>query len=72
MNREQHLEWAKSRANALLDKGDIRGAAASMIGDLDRHPELKDHRATSHLMTMMLAGQLTSVDETRKFINGFN
>lgn len=72
MTRADHLEWAKARANEYLDQCDIAGAMASLISDLDKHPDLKDHRATKLMMTLMLMGQLKSVDEVRLYINGFN
>ena len=40
MNRAEHLAWAKRRALELVDAGDVKQAAASMIVDLKDHPEL--------------------------------
>lgn len=38
--REEHLAWAKGRAFAYLQQGDLAGAITSMGSDLDKHPEI--------------------------------
>jgi hypothetical protein len=39
MNRQQHLEWCKTRALEYLDSGDITGAYSSFLSDMSKHPE---------------------------------
>ena len=43
MTRDEHLEWAKKRALAYLDAGDALQGITSMLSDLTKHEELKDH-----------------------------
>jgi hypothetical protein len=42
MNRDEHLAWAKDRALAYLP-GDPLEAMTSMMSELTKHPELKNH-----------------------------
>ena len=70
--REQHLNWCKERALAILNTGDIAGAYASMASDLRKHPETEDHIAIGLGMSLMFGGHLNTTNEMRKFIEGFN
>jgi len=72
MTRTEHLEWCKKRALEYVDAGDISGAHASMTSDLGKHPETKNHPAIELGMMLLMAGQLSTKDEIRKFIEGFN
>ena len=73
MTRAEHLQWSKDRANSILDSGGlIENAFASMVSDLKKHDDLRDHSAIQLGMMMLLGGHFSSVDDMRKFINGFN
>lgn len=72
MNREEHVQWAKDRANEYLNKGDTSNALASMMSDLQKHPETQEHPAIRLGMQLLMAGHLSSVEQIQKFINGFN
>lgn len=72
MTREQHLDWCKKRAIQELDAGDISGAYASMASDLSKHPETDGHAAIQLGMMMLMSGHLSSPDDMRRFIDGFN
>lgn len=72
MNRTQHLEWAKARAREYLDDGDPKGALASFYSDMEKHDELKDHRALRDTTMLLLGGYLETVEAMRKAIEGFN
>ena len=37
--RAEHLAWCKERALEYVDRGDLAGAVASMMSDLQKHPE---------------------------------
>ena len=71
MTRDEHLDWCKRRALAYVDAGDLRQAFASIISDLSKHPETKDHRMAEIGMSMLLAGHLESREQMRNFITGF-
>lgn len=73
MNRQEHLEWCKTRALEYVDSGDYENAFASMISDLDKHEETKGHLATEMGMSLLLlGGHLSTEREMREFIVGFN
>ena len=72
MTRAEHLAWAKRRALEYVDAGELANGVASMISDLKKHPELEDH-AGIMLGTMYLAGgMMRTLEEVRKWIEGFN
>lgn len=70
--REDHLKWCKERATAYVDQGDTTNAFASMTSDLRKHPETESHPAIELGMMMLMGGHLSSADEMRRFIDGFN
>ena len=72
MNRQEHLEWCKKRALEYVDVGDTGQAIASMLSDLRKHPETENHPAIELYMMMHISGHLSTNDEVRNFINGFN
>jgi hypothetical protein len=72
MTRADHLAWAKARALAYCDEGQINEAFTSLASDLDKHPETKDHRAVYHLMSLMLFGEGMTVEDMRRYIEGMN
>lgn len=72
MNRAEHLSWCKQRAIQYVDRGDITNAYASMASDLNKHPETANHAAIKIGMMLMMGGHLSSQQEMRKFIEGFN
>jgi hypothetical protein len=71
MTRAEHVEWAKTRALEYVDNGDIVEAYASMVSDLRNHPETENHPAIELGMMLMMANQLSTAAEMRKFIEGF-
>lgn len=72
MTRAEHLQWCKSRALKYCDDNDVKQAWASMASDLGKHEETINHAAIGLGTIMMLGGHLSTSDEMRKFINGFN
>ena len=72
MTYEEHLDWAKKRAVAYCDAGDVKQGWASMISDLRKHPETRDHGAIELGMTLFVAGHLSTPDKMKEFILGFN
>jgi hypothetical protein len=70
VTRDEHLEWAKSRALEYLDRGDLASAVASMCSDLGKHPETASIGESMALLGIWYVAQK---DETgvRHFIEGF-
>lgn len=69
-SREEHLTWAKERANEYLSTGDVKNAIASMMSDLQKHEETK---LTGYILPMLglQAAASNDVEEARRYINGF-
>lgn len=72
MMRAEHLAWCKQRALEYVEAGDIQGAFASMASDLRKHPETANHAGAELGVMLMMAGQLSTASEMRKFVEGFN
>lgn len=70
MTRAEHLQWAKDRALALLDKP--KDAWASMASDCLKHPELAGHPAIGLGTLLAIGGNLSTAAQVRDFIEGFN
>ena len=71
MTRDEHLEYAKKRALEYIDKGDFKMAYPSIVSDLSRCPELKDHSHIKMGIMMLMNGLLDSAESMRVFIEGF-
>jgi hypothetical protein len=72
MTREEHLTWCKQRALALVDKGELKDALASMGSDLNKHQETEGHAGIQLGVALLIHGHLDLPGEMRDFINGFN
>ena len=73
MTRDEHLAWCKKRALEHLDAGYVRQGFTSMLSDLTKHPELKDHIGGKiGVGFMMLPGWIDNEAEVRRWIVGFN
>lgn len=72
MTRDEHLQWAKSRALDYLDAGDINGALTSMFSDLNKHDETRDHPAIALGVMLMAGGHLCDRDAVYDHIVGYN
>lgn len=70
--RAEHLAWCKQRALAYVDRGDVNNAFASLMSDLQKHPETEGHAAGELGMMLTLAGMLDTAKDMRDFINGCN
>lgn len=72
MTRSEHLNWCKKRALEYLEPGPYYNpgdAIASMLSDLRKHDETRELLDPA---IVALAMQSETVDEARKFIEGFN
>ena len=73
MTRDEHLEWCKKRALEYLDAGDTPQAFTSMMSDLSKHPDLKNHVGIRiGVGFIMLQGWINNPVEVRRWIVGFN
>ena len=72
MNGTEHLEWAKKRAIAELEFSGISSAIASIQSDLRKHPETENHTGLDLMTRLVSTGHLTTKEDVRKFIEGFN
>jgi hypothetical protein len=72
VTRQEHLDWCKRRALEYAERGDIFQAITSMGSDLEKHPETKGHRGTEIGVMLLMTGGLSTVEDAKRFINGFN
>ena len=72
MTRTEHLQWAKDRAIELLDGGERLQAFTSMVSDLTKHDDLRDHVAINLGAMLIAAGHMKTDGDTRNWIEGFN
>ena len=72
MTRAEHLKWCKDRALKYVDLGDTSQAYASMVSDMRKHTETENHIGIELGMMMLMSGHLSTQEEMRKFILGFN
>jgi hypothetical protein len=70
--RAQHLEWCKKRALFYVDQGYLQQALSSMISGLRKHPQTADHPGIALAVGRMAFGDLTTKEQVREFIEGFN
>jgi hypothetical protein len=73
IDREEHIAECKRRALEYLDLMDPKQAFTSMLSDMSKHPETKEHVGIRMgVMFMMLPGWITNPVEVRRWIVGFN
>jgi hypothetical protein len=70
--REEHLAWCKQRALEYIDRGQLNEGLTSMMSDMSKHPET--HAPSLYQMTvgLMMIGALSTPEQARKHINGYN
>ena len=72
LDRQEHLAWCKGRALKYLDAGDLQNAIASMMSDMNKHPETELDSGGALAMLGMNAVITGDQNEARRFIEGFN
>jgi len=73
MTRNEHLAWAKKRALEHVDRGEVANGFTSMLSDLSKHDELRNHKGGElGVRLMMLPGWINNSAEVRRWIVGFN
>lgn len=71
VQRQQHLDRCKKRAHEYLDRGDPVNAVISMMSDLEKHPETAVKSPALNMLGLM-AAQSGSMEDARRYIDGFN
>lgn len=72
MDRSEHIEWCKNRALEYLDSGDLENAHASMMSNITKHPETETHAGIELGMMLLFGGFLSTHQQMREWIIGFN
>lgn len=72
LNRSEHVQWCKDRALEYCDRDDLQGAYGSMASDLRNHDETVNHPGIELGMMLLMTSKLSTQQEMRKYINGFN
>lgn len=72
MTRAEHLKWTKNRALEYVNMGDKDQALISMMSDLGKHQELRDHAAIQLTTMMISSGLLNDMAKVRQHIEGLN
>ena len=72
LTREEHITWCKERALEYIDIGDSQQAFASIMSDLNKHPETANHPGIMLGANLLISGNLSNLDKMREFIVGFN
>jgi hypothetical protein len=72
MTRDEHIAWCKNRALEYLTLSDPASAFASMVNDLNNHPETKNHPGIKMGTMLLINGHLSTLHEMRRFIEGFH
>ena len=70
MNRADHLQWCKDRANEYLDRHEIADGITSMMSDLGKHPETAVPPVIG--MLGLKAVMDNDLEAARRFVDGFN
>ena len=72
MNRSEHLQWCKDRANEYVENNDMKNAFTCFQSDMGKHPETANHLALEMGTMMLLSGHLSNTRQMKEWINGFN
>ena len=71
MNRQEHLQWCKDRANAYLDEGDIQNGITSMLSDMNKHPKTRLNDGGALAMLGVFEMERNDLASARRFVDGF-
>lgn len=74
MTRDEHLQWAKTRALEYVTAGDLQQAFASLTSDLSKHDDLAGALDIQRELgwPKYFAGHLNTPARMRDWIEGFN
>jgi hypothetical protein len=69
MNADEHIGWCKQRALEYIKEGNAKDAIASMISDLNKHPETKCNEYVAALG--LICASHDDLIESKRWIEGF-
>ena len=69
-SRSEHLQWCKDRALEYWRAGNIQDAVASMVSDLNKHPETKTANQSMMALGIIYVMQ-NDHDGVQRWIEGF-
>lgn len=72
MEKSEHLQWCKDRANEYVKIGDMNQAFVSFQSDMLQHPETANHMALEMGTMLLISGNLSKAHQMSDWINGFN
>jgi hypothetical protein len=72
MTRQEHLAWCKERALAYIERGEIQEGLTSMMSDMDKHPDTVNLALYQLTVGLMAIGDLSTIEQARRHIEGFN
>lgn len=70
--RAEHVAWCKERALKYIDQGQVNEGLISMLSDMGKHPETASPALDALTLQLMMIGALSSPDQARKHIEGYN
>lgn len=62
----------QQRALEYVEDGNLLSAMASLVSDMSKHEETREHPALELMVMLKMSGHLRTADEVRRFIEGFN
>lgn len=71
MTREEHLDFCKKRAHEYLARGDVQNAIASMMSDMQKHPETAFDSGSALSALGLMTAMQNNIVEARRYIDGF-
>jgi hypothetical protein len=71
MTREEHLAWCKERARVLLREWKLGEAVASMVIDLNEHPETAVADGSTLDDMALMAARSNDYTMVERYIEGF-
>lgn len=72
MTRAEHLAWCKKRAHEYVAEGDCTNAVASMISDINKHPETEMKGPMAAVLMAAAMNEAGDPVAIRHWIDGFN
>lgn len=72
MERSEHLQWCKDRANEYVQNGDVKEAFASFQSDMSKHEGTANHKALDLGLMLLLSGNLSDAQQMTHWIDGFD
>ena len=66
------VQRCKDRALEYSARGDYVNALTSMMSDIDKHPETRDHKGNQICLGLMMIGALNDRQSCERFINGYH